>query len=258
MVDTPQILEKPFMTNDVKMKMIEEFKDILTEYIVKSAKEAELIKDPTVTEFQKTLRSTYENELNTFKASKKLSLDLQEDEIRRRRTSSHSAGPLTPLNLIGRRKENRVECYNEVGSALTSLLKGTAFQIHPKSVPFEIMDYFCGEGFLERVPLVVFNKVVGRIWPGSLRRYAYEIHLRMGGRDFRTGERTRGAIKRRDWECGYSESYKRREATSIDKHYKLTRSFATRTFVRGSSLRLSQWLLMLPRRRILRILLSRV
>ncbi|GMH76315.1 hypothetical protein TL16_g07034 [Triparma laevis f. inornata] len=186
MVDTPQILEKPFMTNDVKMKLIEEFKDILTEYIVKSAKEAELIKDPTVTEFQKTLRSTYENELNTFKASKKLSLDLQEDEIRRRTTSSHSAGPLIPLHLTGRRKENRVECYNEVGSALTSLLKGAAFQIHPKSVPFEIMDYFCGEGFLERVPLVVFNKVVGRIWPGSLRRYAYEIHLRLGGRDFRT------------------------------------------------------------------------
>ena len=37
MVDTPLILEEPFMTNDVKMKMIEEFKDILTAYIVKSA-----------------------------------------------------------------------------------------------------------------------------------------------------------------------------------------------------------------------------
>ena len=179
------------MMEDDHQKMLEEFRHNLAVHIVESCKKAKFHNDPALKAFEDSLRKTYENETMTFKAIKTQKKKREEEAERsRKRTAS---GGSSMFGFIGKRKSIRVETHDEIGSALRSLLDSSAFAKPPRSVPTNMMNFFTSGGdidlgedgkenrgpstFLGKIPLMIYNKIVGRIFPGPLRVHSYFVHL---------------------------------------------------------------------------------
>ncbi|GMH72926.1 hypothetical protein TrST_g2512 [Triparma strigata] len=175
--DKPWILEKPYMREEEKRVLIEEFRKSLTSYMLQSCASSSFLTCSEVESFRQTLRQSYINELNSFKTSKKLTQKLKDEKRNRARTGS---------NITFRSKNNLFECYDEVGAGIVSILDGSAFLKDPKDIPLNVKDYFCGEGYMATVEAEVFKRLEGRWWPKGIRRKLYLGRLGGGGDRYRT------------------------------------------------------------------------
>ena len=176
--NTPQILYPPYLSDDMRKELLQEARYNLANHIVKSAEEGDFHSEAALGAFKEAIAHTYKLELLGFKKVKRAK------QKQRGRVGSMEAGEGEDGGgedgVMRRLRANKkVSTYDEVGSALESILDHSAFAIQPHNIPENIRHFFGPNmgGNSWSLPKKIFSKVVGRIFPKPLRAYLYKAHL---------------------------------------------------------------------------------